>query len=111
MTERECRDVEWLIHWAYVTQAVESAISRNRSKLMGPGMSGTAILANMMELGVRVDGTGAGAAWVADDAIDPDAMAVFEAVQELAQVDQMTAGMVVQHGKSLTEPYWWPDVS
>lgn len=108
---RETRDIEWLLHWAFVTQAVESAISRNRGRLQGPGMSGTAMLANLMSLGVRVDGTGAGAAWVADNAINPDAMAIYEAVQELATVDQMTAGMVVHYAKTLTEPDWWPEVS
>ncbi len=101
----EAWDIEKLLIWTYQNQAADAVLNRQGSGLPSAAPAGSAAaMVRYAELGCRVDGTGAGAAFMAAVGTDmhPDAEVVHEAVKMLGSA--LAIGLVISYAKAGSRP-------
>lgn len=100
-------DIAELVSWALNEQAAGQYDNIMRRAAAGY-LSSTAIVTETLRLGCQVDAQ-SGYLKRIGAKCHPDAIAVYEAIQEL---DEPARTLVLAHGKARTEPDWtiWPEI-
>lgn len=102
--QKDVKDIEFLLIWAFRTQQVEHFVGSLQSWGMPTGSLGSSLL-ETMQLGARVDGGGAGARMLGARCPD-DALTIYQAVMALPAEAWM---LVIKHARSATQPEWFEE--